>query len=473
MRKLRMTGGVVQAAIVCFSLTAATSVLAYSNPAAAQSLPDAMAAAYLYSPEMAAARANVKVSSELAVQARSRGRLQVDSQLSAQAFTRTNSGQVVDVPNYPTSISLNAFQPLYTGGQVSNTTEAAETRITAQEVLLIATEQNVLLNAVSAYAFVQWGEGQISISRNNVRVLSEQLRAATERFEVGEVTRTDVEQARARRAAASSRLAASVGALANSREDYLRVVGEYPTDLQPMPPLPDLPPDQDQAVAIALRDDPGVLASRLERTATSSDVRAAIGALLPQVSLQGSVATDETLSDGLSGWESASVGIFITVPLYTGGFNYSRVREAQAATERASANINDSLRIAASNTGNSWADLKVARASIRASQLEVSAAQLAFEGVREEAKVGSRTTLDVLDAEQEVLEARSRLITSQRDEYIAAYSLLASIGKLTVDHLGLDVGLESEEPAYYDTVRNRNFGYDPSDDTVWKTTWRP
>ena len=161
------------------------------------------------------------------------------------------------------------------------------------------------------------------------------------------------------------------------------------------------------------------------------------------------------------------------MPLYTGGFNYSRVREAQAATERASANINDSLRIAASNTGNSWANLKVARASIRASQLEVSAARLAFDGVREEAKVGSRTTLDVLDAEQEVLEARSRLITSQRDEYIAAYSLLASIGKLTVDHLGLDVGLESEEPAYYDTVRNRNFGYDPSDDTVWKTTWRP
>jgi outer membrane protein len=131
------------------------------------------------------------------------------------------------------------------------------------------------------------------------------------------------------------------------------------------------------------------------------------------------------------------------------------------------------MRAAVQNTGSSWARLEVARASIRAGRLEVSAAQLAFEGVREEAKVGARTTLDVLDAEQEVLEARSRLASSRRDEYVAAYSVLASIGKLTVDHLGLDVGPAASEVAYYESVRHRNFGYDQSDDTVWQHSLRP
>jgi outer membrane protein len=163
----------------------------------------------------------------------------------------------------------------------------------------------------------------------------------------------------------------------------------------------------------------------------------------------------------------------VTVPFYTGGFNYSNVREAQAVSEGASADINSAMRAAVRNTGNAWANLEVARASIRAGRLEVSAARLAFEGVREEAKVGARTTLDVLDAEQEVLEAASRLAVARREEYVAAYGMLGSIGKLTVQHLGLDVGLATDETAYYQTVRNRYFGYDASDDTVWRHKLRP
>jgi outer membrane protein len=444
-----------------------------TKSANAQSLSDALVTAYLNNPELAATRTDVKVLAERAVQERAGGRVRVEGQLGLQAVTQSSTRPGQDSTNFPTNVSLNAIQPLYTGGQVQNATEAAETRVTAQEVIVVATEERVLLDAVTAYASVIWATEQISISQNNVRVLSEQLRAARERFEVGEVTRTDVEQARARRAAAISRLAASEGSLAIAREAYLRVVGEYPVDLQPMPPLPDLPPDQDQAVTIALRDDPGVIAARLERDAAGSDVRAAIGALLPQISLQGTLASQETFNDGLAGPESATVGLFVTVPFYTGGFNYSNVREAQAVSEGASADINSAMRNAVRNTGNAWAELEVARSSIRASRLEVSAARLAFEGVREEAKVGARTTLDVLDAEQEVLEANSRLVTSRRDESIAAYSMLASIGKLTVQHLGLDVGLTADEPAYYETVRNRNFGYDASDDTVWRHTLRP
>ncbi|MFQ5567622.1 MAG: TolC family outer membrane protein, partial [Paracoccaceae bacterium] len=379
--------------------------------------------------------------------------------------------------NYPTSVSLSFVQPLYTGGQVENATEAAETRITAQEAALIATEQQILLDAVTAFVDVRRDNELVVIARNNVRVLTEQLRAARERFEVGEVTRTDVEQARSRLAAARSRLAATKGALANAREAYRRVVGEYPGELQPPPPLPDLPADQAEAVAMALRDDPNVIAARLERKAAGSDVRTAIGALLPQVSLQGRISSDETFSDGLAGPETAAIGVFVTVPLYTGGLNYSNVREAQAAAEGASADIDTTMRTAARNVGVAWSDLDVARASIRAGRLEVSAARFAFEGVQEEAKVGARTTLDVLDAEQEVLDARSNLAVARRDEYVAAYSLLAAIGKLTVEHLGLDTGLAPVPgrgaPSYYETVRNRNFGYDASDDTVWTHDWRP
>jgi len=202
-------------------------------------------------------------------------------------------------------------------------------------------------------------------------------------------------------------------------------------------------------------------------------VRAAIGALLPQLSLQGRLARDDADFSGTSADESASVGLFLSLPFYNGGFNYSNVREAQASAEGASAQINSVLRNAARNVGVSWSEFEVAQASIRAGQLEVSAARLAFEGVREEAKVGARTTLDVLDAEQDFLDARASLIVSRRDEYVAAYSLLASVGKLTIGHLGLDTGPATPEPSYYEGVRDRNFGYDASDDTVWQLNWRP
>ena len=442
----------------------------FASQVAAQSLPDALVTAYLNSPDLTAARADVKVFAERAVQARAGGRVRIQGQLSFEQMTRTNDLNGVI---YPASVALSLVQPLYTGGQVHNATEAARTRITVQEAALIATEQTLLLDVITAYVDVRRDGEFVNLGINNVRVLTEQLRAARERFEVGEVTRTDVEQARSRLAAAQSRLAAARGALAASRESYQRVVGEYPGKLPPPPPLPELPGTQDESVAIALRDDPGVIAARLEREAAGSDVRTAIGTLLPQVSLQSQVSASGSGLSGVPATETISVGLFVTVPIYSGGFNYSNVREAQAVVEGAAADIDASMRAAVRNVGVSWANLGVARASIRAGRLEVSAAQLAFEGVQEEAKVGSRTTLDVLDAEQEVLDARARLVAARRDEYVAGYSVLASIGKLTVEHLGLDVGLEPGEPAYYDTVRNRNFGYDASDDTVWRMDWNP
>ncbi|HET7408951.1 MAG TPA: TolC family outer membrane protein, partial [Paracoccaceae bacterium] len=373
----------------------------------------------------------------------------------------------------PTTMQLDVVQPLYTGGQVANATEAALTRMSAQEALVVATEQQVLLNAVLAYMDVQRDETLVDISENSVRVIAEQLRAAEERFDVGEVTRTDVAQAEARLAAARSLLAARIGALKASIEFFRRVVGVYPDDLQPPPPIPDLPDSREQAVSVAMVGDPELLAARLDRLAAGSDVRQAIGALLPQVSLVGRVARNDTLDLDRDGRTQATAGLQITVPFYDGGFSYSRIREAQAIVESEEADITATMRETAEQVGTAWADLQVAQASIEAGELEVRAAEIAFEGVREEAKVGARTTLDVLDAEQELLNARGDLIVSRRDLVVAAYALLFSIGKLTVEHLGLDLGGVMPVADYYEGVKDRNFGYDATDDTVWTLSYRP
>lgn len=463
-----MTGWRVRAAVAVSALALAVAAYPAGDARAGENLADVMVEAYLNSPDITAQRADIKIASENAVQARAGGRLNVTGTIGLEAEARDGDNAV-----FPTTLSLIATQPLYTGGQVENATEAAEQRIIAEEVVLKATEQSVLLDAVTAFLDLRRDGFLLDVAINNVRVLSEQLRAAEERFEVGEVTRTDVEQARAALAGAQSNLAATRGQLRISQENFTEAVGRAPGPLSPPPPLPQLPSSLDAAVQLAIRGEPNLEAARIGRDASGYDVRAAIGALLPQVALTGTLSQLDTLDDGFSGQQSASIGVNVTIPFYSGGANYSQVREAQATVETAEASIVTATRDAIRNTRIAWSNLEVARASIQAGRLEVRAAQLAFEGVTEEAKVGARTTLDVLDAEEEVLDARASLITAQRDEYVAVYQLLASIGKLTIDHLGLDIGAPPESARYYDSVRNRNFGYDPTDDTVWSLSYRP
>lgn len=459
------------------SLCVLAGVAAAPGGAWAESLADALVMAYRSSPELAAGRANIKALGEVAVQARAQGRVQVQGTASVtsqlRSLTPLGRFQRLNRFVFPTTMQLDVTQPLYTGGQVENATEAAETRITAEQARLIATEQSVLLNTVISYANVRRDQTLVSLGHNNVRLIKEQLRAARERFDVGEVTRTDVAQAEARLAAARSTLAAAQGQLAVSKEAYQRVVGQYPGKLQPLPPIPDLPRDIEAAFQIAMSDEPNIRAARLDRAAAGSDVRSAIGGLLPQVSLLGQVVKTDTINVDDDSQTSASIGVQVTIPFYSGGANYSRVRQAQAIVEGAEANITTLIKDVRQQVGVAWADLNVAKASIRAGNLEIRAAKIAFEGVQEEAKVGARTTLDVLDAEQELLDARGDVVTSRRDEYVASYNLLFSIGKLTTGHLGLDLGDTVSLSDYYDTVKDRNFGYDQTDDTVWTLSYRP
>ena len=462
-------------------LALAMALIWCAGPARAESLADVMVDAWRNSPDLASQSAQVKIAAERAAQARAGGRLQVQGDVSLEAdtqsrqstFLASENGPFFDDVGFPTSLRLTASQPLYTGGQVENQTAAAETRIDVEQTLLTATEQQVLLDAVTAFTDVRRDIFLLEVAENNVRVLSEQLRAAEERFAVGEVTRTDVEQARARLSGARSRLAAAKGQLEISRETFADVVGRPPGDLDEPPPLPDLPEALDAAVQIAAENEPNLLAARVEREASGFDVKAAIGRLLPQLSLQAQVTQFDDLGDGSNSDRSAAIGLQLTLPFYTGGRNYSLVRQAQAQVEGSEAQITNALRDAVRRVGIAWSQLAVARASIEAGKQEVRAAELAFEGVTEEAKVGARTTLDVLDAEEEVLQARANLITARRDEYVAGYQVLAAIGKLTVDHLGLDTGRTLAARGYYDGVRGRLFGYDSTDDTVWSLPYRP
>ncbi|MEM7529963.1 MAG: TolC family outer membrane protein [Pseudomonadota bacterium] len=455
------------------TLPTGAAILAVPTGAEAQSLADTLVTAYRNSPDLASARASVKIQSENAVQARSQGRPTISGTASLEVeFDDFNE---VVLPN---TLALQLTQQLYTGGQIRNSTLAAETRITAEQSRLTAVEQSVLLEALTAHLNVLRDASFVDLGIKNLRVLSEQLRAARERFEVGEVTRTDVEQARAATAASRSSLAASRGALVASRESYLRAVGRPAGDLQRTPPLPDVPATVSEAVGLGLVQDPALRAARIDREAAGYDVKTAIGALLPQLALTAQASRsdilrdDDFLGDSVPAQTSGSVGLTLTLPFYTGGFNYSNVRETQALVEAAVADITSAERTVVENIGSAYAALDVARASIEAGTLEVEAARLAFEGVQEEAKVGARTTLDVLDAEADVLEAESDLVAARRDEAIAIYSILASIGMLTVDHLGLEV-VPDRGQGYYDEVRERLFGYDASEDTVWTTRWRP
>ncbi|MEM9763238.1 MAG: TolC family outer membrane protein [Pseudomonadota bacterium] len=441
--------------------------------AGAQSLSDTLVTAYRNSPDLASARAGVKVQAENAVQARAQGRPFISG--TATLDLEFDDFNEVVLPN---TLGVTLSQQLYTGGQIRNATRAAETRITAEQQRLQAIEQSVLLEALTAHLDVLRDAAFVELGIKNLRVLSEQLRAARERFEVGEVTRTDVEQARAATAASRSSLAASRGALVASRETYLRSVGRPAGDLQRPPPLPDVPASVPEAVSLALVQDPALRAARIERQAAGFDVKTAIGALLPQLELTAQASRTDVLRDDdflgnpVDAQTSGSVGLALTIPFYTGGLNYSNIRETQALVEAAVADITLAERTAVENVGSAYAALDVARASIEAGVLEVEASQLAFEGVQEEAKVGARTTLDVLDAEADVLEAESDLVAARRDEAVAIYSILAAVGLMTVEHLGLEIEPDNED-AYYDEVRDRFFGYDASEDTVWTTRWRP
>ncbi len=363
----------------------------------------------------------------------------------AGVFTGTTSSNTVNI-----GLSLQLL--LFDAGQTRFQLEAAKESVLATREALRSVEQQVLLRAVAAFQDVRRNQEFVALRDNNLRLLRQELRAAQDRFEVGEVTRTDVAQAEARLAAARSEFAAAEGDLTQAIEEFRAAVGRLPGNLQPPRNLPNLSGDVDASAQIAVRAHPDILQAQHEVSAAELNVLAADAETKPDVSLFGNLGASEDISD-TDFSRTGSFGVQVTGPIYQGGLISSLKRQAMAQRDATRGNLHEVRRRIVQDVGDAYAILRSAQAQRTSSREQVRAADVAFRGVREEATLGARTTLDVLDAEQELLDARANMISAEADVVVAAYSVLASLGQLTAKDLNLDVQLY-DPAAYYNLVKD-------------------
>lgn len=451
-------------------LLLASAMLALAHaPASAETLVEAMAKAYTSNPDLAAQRAALRAIDEDVAAAVSGYRPTISGQAAIdRSDTSGSSGNDVTTKSASASIT----QPLFRGFRTRNSVRAADSQVLAQRERLRASEQQILQQVVTAYMDVVRDEAVLRLNQNQVEVLQRHLDANRDRFEVGELTRTDVAQSEARLSSAISDRTAAEAALTASREAYRRVVGQLPGTLEASPALPTLPPTAEEAIAIAVENSPTLLAARYAEQAQRYTVAVNKGSVLPSVSASAGVTwRDNGASRG--GIDSdfpgtvfssrdrttTSIGATLTVPLYQSGSEYAAVRRAQQIQSQRMLEIASAERQVTEATRNAWEQLRTAQATIRSATEAVRASEIALEGVTQEQMVGARTILDVLNAQQELLNARVALVRAQRDQYVAAYALLAAMGRLTAQDLGLPV--EIYDPTeHYEKARGRLIGWD-------------
>ena len=421
----------------------------------AQSLFDSMVLAYQSNPTLQAQRAALRSTDENVPQALSNYRPTVILNGSAGQATSDTSNS--DQSLTPLLASVTVSQPVYRGGRTSASVRQAENQVRAGRADLLSTEQDVLLLVVKAYLNVLRDQAVVQINRNNELVLKRQLQATRDRFEVGEVTRTDVAQAEARLSRATSDRIQVEGDLTSSRANYLRVVGAEPSQLDAAPRLSDIPTSYEQAVQIALEENPLLKSAQFNEAASRAAIEISRGGLRPTVSIDGDLSySEEQQFENLTN-ESASIVARLTIPLYQAGSTFSQVRQNRQINSQRRIQVEEIRRQVVESVTTAWQRLTTASAQIVSQLEQVRAAELALEGVEQEAEVGSRTTLDVLDAEQELLDAQVSLVRAQRNEYVAAFEVKSATGQLTITALGLAVAPYDAEDNYR-RMRNRWFG---------------
>lgn len=434
------------------NLTIATLLVALaSGSASADTLREALSTTYRANPTLNAQRENLKATDAGVAISRAAGRPTVtgtagltrDISRSGRFEVGTGKG-----PFLTAGTDLNV--PLYQGGTVRNDIKASKKRVEAGRATLRAVEGDVFTEAVAAYMDVIRDRATVELNANNVRVLETNLEATRDRFEIGDVTRTDVAQSEARLALARSRLSLAQGRATASEQNYRRVIGQQPDQLQPPPPLPPFPATAEQAVRVALVNNPDLIAVTHQAEAARYDVKSVRGTRLPTI---GAVASadyfDATGDDlGLQSGTATSIGATARVPFYQGGLPSARVRQAQALEGQTLEQRVATERAVVSNTRSAFADYQAAIDAIKSNEVAVKANELALEGVRAENSVGTRTILDVLDAEQELLNSQVLLVTARRDAYVSGFQLLNAMGQAEADDLGLEGG------ALYDPLGN-------------------
>jgi len=439
---------------------AVLTVAAGIGAAHAASLYDALATAYASNPTLESTRAQLRATDEGVPQVLSEWRPTVlGTAQGGHEWDDQNKPLALEQETNPRSYGVTVRQPIFDGfGTVAGTSQA-EHLVQAGRAQLTDTEQTVLLAAVTAYMNVVRDAAVLDLNRSNEKVLQAQLEATQARFDVGELTRTDVAQAEARlQGAVASRIQAE-GQLTTSQAIYRQVIGDDPIDVTMPDETPQLPSSRDESVALS-RDAPAVRAAQFQERAAKDDIDVQFSDMLPNVSIEGSYQRQQDLGQRDSETDVGSVIGQVTIPLYQAGAPDSRVRQSKQVYMQSKRLTDQALRAAEREAVNSWTALETTIAQTRSFQEQVRATEIALDGVRQEQEVGARTILDVLDAQQEVLNAQVSLVSSQTDHVVAQFRLLASGGSLTAQDLGLNVDYYDPKQ-HYDAVRNKFIGTGP------------
>jgi len=461
------------------SLAGAASLLALAaGPAQADSLREALAAAYNTNPTLENARDNQRATDENVPIVRAAGLPSANITATETEFLRQSANSFT-APERNLGVTAQALVPIYSGGAVRNSIAAAKARVEAGQTGLRNTESTIFAQVVAAYMDVLRTEALVALATNNVAVLRTNLEATSDRFQIGDLTITDVAQSRSRLALAEGDLQTAEANLIAARELYIQLVGRAPGELEAPPPLPGLPDTVGEAIVIALANNANLEAARQRAAAAGFDTKAAGAGRLPTVALFVNGQYSDffgTLGGPVSNQfvqreTTANAGVRVTIPLFQGGEPAARQRQAGARESAALEEVIAFERDVIAETRATYASWQAANQVIKSSQAAVDAADLSLEGLRAENSIGNRQILDVLNGEQELVQARAQLVTARRNAYVAGFNLLALMGKAEARDLNLDVGGPLYDPQVNaDRVSSKMWDWDRDPEPAAKST---
>jgi outer membrane protein len=411
-------------------------------PATSQTLNQALATAYMNNPGLLAARSNLRSKDEAVPQALANWRPNVSMTADiarSQTHLNTRKDNNRDNIQSPRNMSLDVTQSLFRGFRTSAGVTKAELSVNSTRATLIGTEQDLLLNVVTVFMSVVQDQAKLNLKNSNELVLKRQLEATQDRFRVGEITRTDVSQAEARVAGAAADRIQFEGNLNNSRANYLKVIGEKPGKLAAPSALSIALTSLEDATKAAIADHPDIISQRYLEQSARINIKSVRGELLPTVNLAGKLSRAWEASGHDDQKTTGQLKLSLSIPLYQKGSVYSRLRAAKQDARQSLHKLEETRRSVSQAAAKAWVSLETAEARIKSYSAQIEAAKIALEGVQREAAVGSRTVLDVLDAEQELLDAKISLVGANRDKVVASFQLKEAIGQLTAKNLELPV----------------------------------
>lgn len=464
----------------CSWLAGSASLLAVAlaAPAGADNLREALVEAYNTNPTLEAARANQRATDEGVTIQRAQGLPSANITATHIEFIQ-QSANAFNAPERNLGITAQVLVPVYSGGANRNGVQAARNRVEAGQADLRNTESAIFSQVVAAYMDVLRTEALAALATNNVAVLRTNLEATSDRFQIGDLTITDVAQSRSRLAVAEGDLQAAQANLIAARETYIRLVGKAPGTLDAPPPLPGLPDTVGEAIVAALENNPNLIAAKERAEAAGFDTKVAGAGRLPTVgvfvngeysdffgTLGGPISANFAQSE-----KTANAGVRVTIPLFQGGLPAARQRQAGARESAALEDVIASERQIIAETRSTFSNWQAANAVIKSAQAAVEAAELSLEGVRAENSIGNRTIIEVLNAEQELVAARAQLVTARRNAYVAGFTLLALMGRAEARDLNLDTGGVLYDPAVnFERVHDKIWDWDRDPEPAPKST---